>query len=79
MISPKKANATRIFLMPRIKAILTLIGLGIASAFMMGGEAQAAYPDKPIRLIIPFAAGGPSDVLGRSIGQRLSVLTGQPV
>ena len=79
MISPKKANATRIFLMPRIKAILTLIGLGIASAFMMGGEAQAAYPDKPIRLIIPFAAGGPSDVLGRSLGQRLSVLTGQPV
>ena len=55
MISPKKANATRIFFMPPIKAILRLIALGIASTFMIGGEAQAGYPDKPIRLIIPLS------------------------
>ena len=57
MISPNKANATRIFLMPPIKTILTLIMLGIASAFMIGGEAQATYPDKPLDLIIPTTVG----------------------
>ncbi len=41
--------------------------------------AHAAWPDKPVRLVVPFAAGGPSDVLGRGIGQKLSALLGTPV
>lgn len=41
--------------------------------------AHAAWPDKPIRLVVPFAAGGPSDVLARGIGQRLSASLGMPV
>ena len=38
-----------------------------------------AYPTKPIRLIIPFAAGGPADMIGRLTGQKLSEILGQPV
>jgi tripartite-type tricarboxylate transporter receptor subunit TctC len=41
--------------------------------------ASAAYPDKPIRLIVPFSAGGAADVMARSMGQRLSDALGQPV
>ena len=37
------------------------------------------YPSKPIRLIIPFAPGGPSDFLGRTIGQKLTEAWGQQV
>lgn len=42
-------------------------------------SAHAAYPEKPVRLIVPFAAGGPSDVLARGIGQKLSALLRTPV
>ena len=44
-----------------------------------GQPVHAAWPEKPIRLVIPFAAGGPSDVLGRAIGQKISVSLGKPV
>ena len=37
------------------------------------------YPTKPIRFIIPFAAGGPADMIGRLTGQKLSEILGQPV
>src|SRR6185436_16246425 len=37
------------------------------------------YPSKPIRIIVPYPAGGTSDILARSIGQRLSESLGQPV
>jgi tripartite-type tricarboxylate transporter receptor subunit TctC len=41
--------------------------------------AQAAYPTKPITLVIPFPPGGSADILGRIIGKRLSDRLGQPV
>lgn len=37
------------------------------------------FPTKPIRLIVPFPAGGPNDIIARVIGQRMSELTKQPV
>src|SRR3979490_1688787 len=46
------------------------------------GPAMAAaqdFPNKPIRLIVPFPAGGPNDIIARVVGQRMSELTKQPV
>lgn len=41
--------------------------------------AQAKFPNRPIRVLIPFAAGGGTDVVARIVGQRLSEQIGQPV
>lgn len=43
------------------------------------GSAQEAYPVRPVRIIVPFSAGGTADVLGRLLAQRLTVLYGQQV
>jgi len=44
-----------------------------------GIAAAQTYPSKPVTMIIPFAAGGPTDVLGRVVGQRMSELLGQQI
>jgi tripartite-type tricarboxylate transporter receptor subunit TctC len=41
--------------------------------------AQAAYPDKPIKLIVPFTAGGPTVAMARMVGEHLASALGQPV
>src|SRR4030095_6099748 len=46
---------------------------------LLGREAFAKYPDRPIRLIVPFAAGGNADIVGRLVGDRISSALGQPV
>lgn len=58
------------------KALLCLVG-----AFVLAGSAANAqtYPTKPITLIVPFAAGGSNDIVGRAIGKKLSEVFGQPV
>jgi tripartite-type tricarboxylate transporter receptor subunit TctC len=38
-----------------------------------------AYPSRPMTMIVPFAAGGPQDVLGRLVAQRMSELLGQQI
>jgi tripartite-type tricarboxylate transporter receptor subunit TctC len=51
---------------------------GLAVACAVPAAAQP-YPNKPIRMVIPFAAAGFSDVVGRLVGQKLSESVGQPV
>jgi tripartite-type tricarboxylate transporter receptor subunit TctC len=42
-------------------------------------HAQSGYPVKPIRLIVPFAPGGPNDLIARLVGQKITEQMGQPV
>ncbi len=49
------------------------------SAIVLAAEAAAPYPSRPIRLIVPFAAGGTSDLMGRIVGARLGEALGTTV
>ena len=49
-----------------------------ACALPLTGFAQSSYPSRPVRIIIPFAAGGPTDVVARLIADRMGQLMGQP-
>ena len=54
-------------------ALFAMALLGIASS------AHAAYPERPIKLIVPYAAGGTTDIIARIVGTRLGPVLGQPV
>lgn len=56
---------------------LTLMSIALAAATSV--PAQERWPTKPVRMIVPFAAGGSTDVLARMLGQKLSLRWGQPV
>ena len=62
------------------RALLLLPALGTAAGLLAApGGAQAAYPDKPIRMVVPYPPGGATDVIGRVMAQRLSTALGQQV
>src|SRR3569623_2563962 len=50
-----------------------------ACVLPMPGQAQTAYPNKPIKFIVPYAAGGRPDTVARIVAQRLGDRLGQPV
>jgi tripartite-type tricarboxylate transporter receptor subunit TctC len=56
-----------------------LVGFGIAATFGIAGARADGYPNKPIRLLVAFPPGGPSDVLARIVGQQLNGELGQSV
>ena len=59
----------------------TVVVAGLLLTFTVSGveAAEAKYPSRPIRFIVPFAPGGPSDILSRMLGQKLSESLGQTV
>jgi len=64
--------------MKRLLAHSFLIGL---SAFSFNAMAQASsnFPDRSVRIIVPFGAGGATDIIARTVGQKLSEMWKQPV
>jgi tripartite-type tricarboxylate transporter receptor subunit TctC len=60
------------------RTLIVTLGLGPAAS-LLPRAALAAFPDHPIRLIVPFAAGGNADIVGRLVGERMSNALGQPV
>ena len=58
-----------------MKRALTLLALTLAAG---SGEAQD-YPNKPIRIVVGFSAGSTTDILARTVGQKLNEAWGQPV
>ena len=57
-----------------------MVATAAAAALAMSGAAAAAdYPGRPIRMVVPFAAGSNSDILGRTVATRMSEAWGQQV
>ena len=57
----------------------TALGAGLAAAAFPLREALAAYPERPIRWIVGYAAGGGTDILARLIAANISARLGQPI
>lgn len=71
---------TRIFFKPWGRAVLGgWVAWGLLAGSVQAQTVPAAWPYKPIKIVVPFPAGGTSDVLARLLGQKLTEAWGQPV
>src|SRR5215203_5728718 len=59
--------------------MLKFLPLLVCAASIFAQAAEIAYPTKPIRIIVPFAPGGPNDILARTVGQKLTERWGKQV
>jgi tripartite-type tricarboxylate transporter receptor subunit TctC len=63
----------------REKIVLARLLLAWVALLVHAAGAQAQYPNRPIKMVVGFAAGGISDVLGRAVAAKMSTTIGQPV
>lgn len=62
----------------RLRSLLAAMAVAVVAHLALAADA-AAFPSKPVRLIVPFTPGGSTDILARAIGQKLSETWRQPV
>ena len=63
----------------RFFAALATAAVGLLLAFPASSQAPSSYPSRPVKLVIPFPPGGPLDIVGRAIAQKLTDAWGQSV
>src|SRR5664279_2872628 len=63
--------------LPRVLASIVLIFLWLTVALAGNAASAQDYPARPVKIIVPFAAGGPADVYARFLAQRLQESMGQ--
>jgi len=61
----------------RMISMRAIVACAAFAGMLSGASAQQSYPARPITVIVPFAAGGPTDVLARILGQHMSQTLGQ--
>ena len=61
------------------RTLIAGAALALAATLAAGQALAQAYPSRPVKILVPYPAGGPADVLVRGLGQRLSENWGQPV
>ena len=69
----------RICSLSRRAALQSFLAIGLVGAAALPAAAQSAYPNRPIRVIVPFAAGGGNDIFARVVGAKASDILGQPL
>src|SRR5215469_8370891 len=61
-----------------MQRLLASVAMGILTCFAAVGSARSDYPDRPITMIVPFAAGGPTDTIARIIGEPWARCSASP-
>jgi tripartite-type tricarboxylate transporter receptor subunit TctC len=59
--------------------LLASVAIGLLTCFAAVGPARSEFPDRPITMIVPFAAGGPTDTIARIVGEQMGKALGQSV
>ena len=61
------------------RRLVLIAGLFVSATFLLPAYAQADWPTKPVRLIVPFAAGGATDQVARLVAAKISPILGTNV
>jgi tripartite-type tricarboxylate transporter receptor subunit TctC len=78
MLSSKKIWEDIMQKLLRLRCAAAVI-IGVLALAGANAQAQGHYPSHPMRMIVPFAAGGPTDIVGRIMGAKMSEILGQQV
>src|SRR5262245_1095459 len=73
-MSPKPPTSKSIDMMGRVFGFLIALVVSVVAA-----RAQTDFPNKPVTIIVPFAAGGPSDVVTRILADELTTIWNQQI